>query len=192
MSETPSQTAGPYVHIGLAPLSQGLRGPDLGARIAGDGARGRPLTLTGRITDGAGAPVTDAVVELWQADALGLHPSPEEPRGEADARMAGWGRAATDEDGRFVFETIHPGPVPGPGPGGPPQAPHVTLWIVARGVNVGLRTRAYFEGDDLGADPLLAALGPERAATLIARRVPGGHHIDVRLQGEGETVFLEV
>lgn len=182
--ESASQTAGPYVHIGLLPNAAGLAmygGVDPGGAMRGEGARGVPLTLTGRVLDGLGAPCRDALVEAWQADADGHLPS-------RDPSFAGWGRSGCDaETGLFRFETVRPGPVAG-------QAPHVTLWIVARGINLGLQTRVYFAGDPaLATDPVLARIDPPvRRETLVARETEGRWHIDIRLQGEGETVFLDV
>ena len=133
LKETPSQTAGPYVHIGLAPslaVLGGVNVRDLGTGpVPGAGER---IAVTGRILDGAGAPVGDAIVELWQADSDGSY---------ANA----WGRAACDHNGAYRFDTVKPGRVPGPD--GRSMAPHLTLWIVARGINIGLHTRLYFEDE---------------------------------------------
>lgn len=196
--ETASQTAGPYVHIGCLPSLTGLGGasggPDLGAVMLREGARGERIAIEGRVLDGTGAPLRDALLELWQADAAGLYASPLERRGEADPAFAGWGRRASDaETGLFRFETVKPGRVPWPN--GRMQAPHCALWIAARGINLGLLTRIYF-ADEAAAnaeDPLLARVEPRgRAATMIAGRDGDAYRIDVRLQGEGETVFLDV
>lgn len=191
LRESPSQTAGPYVHLGLVPNLAGLGGPwaeDLGARVIEDGARGERASVTGRITDGLGVAVGDAIVEVWQADANGRF------RGEegADPSCRGFGRASCDGDGRFRFDTVRPGPVPWTD--GTPQAPHLTLWIVARGINVGLHTRLYFADDPRNeADPLLSRIQPAlRRDTLIARETDGAWHLPIRLQGEGETVFLDM
>lgn len=194
MSETPSQTAGPYLHIGLTPRSAGLGGPfpaDPGASMAEDAARGEHIAIRGRVLDGLGEPVRDAVVEAWQADAAGRLPG----RPGADPALTGWGRSACDSgSGEFGFDTIKPGGVPWPD--GRPQAPHVTLWIVARGINLGLHTRLYFpdEAEANARDPLLARIDPPvRARTLVAwADGPGLYRHDVRLQGEGETVFLDM
>jgi protocatechuate 3,4-dioxygenase alpha subunit len=198
LRETPSQTAGPYVHIGTVPTFAGLEGvypDDPGAGpLYGEGARGERIAITGRVLDGMDAPLCDAVVEIWQADADGLYPSPAETRGRADPAFRGWGRsAARGEAGLFRFETIRPGPVPLPD--GRTMAPHVAFWIVARGINLGLHTRMYFpeEGEANAADPVLNRIEhPVRRQTLIARREGEGYVFDIRLQGEGETVFLDV
>lgn len=203
--ETASQTAGPYVHIGLTPSVAGLDGPypDPGGEIAGPEAEGERIAIEGVIHDRQGAPIRDAVVELWQADAHGLYPSPHDPRAAAaDPHVLGWGRAACDgETGLFRFDTIRPGAVPHAGPGGAQglMAPHVSLWIVARGINTGLLTRLYFP-EDAGAhaaDPVLARIEhAERRRTLIAKRVEGRegppvYHLAIRIGGPDETVFLD-
>jgi len=138
--ESPSQTAGPYVHIGCTPNLAGLRmyDGDLGARMKTGPVKGQEITITGTVFDGDDAPLCDAMVEIWQADAEGLFASANEVRGQADPHFAGWGRAACDPDtGLFRFETVKPGGVPWTD--GRLQAPHVTLWIVARGINIGLQ-----------------------------------------------------
>lgn len=196
--ETPSQTAGPYVHIGAVPTFAGLEGiypEDLGSGpLYEDGVKGEKITIKGRIIDGSGTPLLDGVVELWQADAEGLYNSPNEPRGPADPRFRGWGRAATmGTDGVFTFETVKPGRVPWPD--GRMQAPHVTLWIVARGINIGLTTRMYFpdEADANAQDPLLARVEQKvRRETLVAAHKDGTYVHDIVLQGENETVFLDI
>lgn len=185
LRETPSQTAGPYVHIGLTPSLEGITGPnvrDLGAGpVPGSGLR---ITITGRIFDGSAAPVIDAVVELWQADADGQHTN-------------AWARVACDGTGAFSFDAIKPGRVASPD--GKPMAPHVTLWIVARGINVGLHTRLYFddEADANAADLVLnRIMDPRRRGTLIATRSEAEgratYTLDIRLQGDDETVFFDI
>jgi len=180
LKESPSQTAGPYVHIGMTPSLEGITGPnrpDLGSGAvpAGSGPR---IRVEGRIFDGGGAPLSDAVVELWQADADGTH-------------RAAFGRCACDGDGRFAFDTVKPGRVGA-------MAPHLTLWIVARGINVGLHTRLYFgdEAEANAADPVLLRVPPYRRETLIAALSPDGgvpyYKLEIRLQGDGETVFFDI
>ncbi|MFO7853842.1 MAG: protocatechuate 3,4-dioxygenase subunit alpha [Paracoccaceae bacterium] len=196
LSESASQTAGPYVHVGLVPNRAGLAGvypEDLGAVMAREGAKGERITLSGRIFDGTGAVLRDALVEIWQADAAGLYPSPRETRGRADPAFAGWGRCACDfETGEYRFETVKPGRTPFRD--GRMMAPYVAMWIVARGINLGLSTRVHFE-DEAEAnaeDPVLTRLDA-RARTLIAKKEgPGAYRFDVRLQGEDETVFFDV
>ncbi|MDR7142020.1 protocatechuate 3,4-dioxygenase subunit alpha [Rhizobium sp. BE258] len=197
LKETPSQTAGPYVHIGLTPNFcdiSGVYDGDLGTAMVNDKTTGERITVTGRIFDGAGALVRDAVIEIWQADSAGLYNSPSEMRGAADPNFTGWGRCPTRaEDGVYSFETIKPGKVPFKD--GRKQAPHITFWIVARGINLGLHTRMYFpeESEANAADPLLQRIEHrDRVATLIAARDGATYTFDIRLQGENETVFLDI
>ena len=198
LHESPSQTAGPYVHIGLMPNFCEIRGvfaEDPGRRLVNADTCGERITIRGRVYDGEEAPLSDAVIEIWQADADGLYPSPRETRGAADPNFSGWGRCAADlETGEFVFETIRPGSVPYPD--GREQAPHVTFWIVARGINLGLQTRLYFDdrAEANAADPLLALIEPHsRAGTLVAKTVGDGEfRFDIHLQGPRETVFLDI
>jgi protocatechuate 3,4-dioxygenase alpha subunit len=185
------------VHIGLTPNFCGIEGVwpvDLGTAMVNAKTKGERITVTGRVFDGAGAPVRDCVVEIWQADAAGLYPSPSETRGAADPNFAGWGRCpANGETGEYRFETIKPGRVPFPD--GRLQAPHISFWIVARGINLGLNTRLYF-ADEAAAnaeDPILARVeNPARLATLIAARTGNVFTFDVHLQGPKETVFLDI
>lgn len=198
LRESPSQTAGPYVHIGLAPGAAGFHtfAQELGQCIAPDGVPGPRIHVTGRVLDGFGAPVRDVLIEVWQADAAGIYPHPEDPRAaDCAPGFRGWGRVISDFDtGVFTFETIKPGPVPGRA--GKLQAPHLSLWLVARGINIGLNTRMNFPEDSAlhGADPVLQSIDPPaRKATLIAAAsAPGRYHFDIRLQGEAETVFLDI
>ncbi|MBB4567122.1 protocatechuate 3,4-dioxygenase subunit alpha [Rhizobium leucaenae] len=197
LRETPSQTAGPYVHIGLAPNFceiGGVYDADLGISLINDRTLGERITVKGRIFDGAGAAVKDAVVEIWQADSAGLYNSPSEMRGTADPNFVGWGRCPTSaEDGVFRFETVKPGRVPYKH--GRWMAPHITLWIVARGINIGLHTRMYFpdEAEANAEDPLLARIEHrDRVATLIASQDGSIYTFDVHLQGDKETVFLDI
>jgi len=197
LKETPSQTAGPYVHIGLTPNFCDIGGVyqrDLGIEMVNDKTTGERITVTGRIFDGAGALVRDAVIEIWQADSAGLYNSPSEMRGAADPNFAGWGRCPTlAEDGFYSFETVKPGTVPFKD--GRRQAPHISFWIVARGINIGLHTRMYFpeEAEANDADPLLKRIEHrDRVATLVAVRDGSTYTFDIRLQGENETVFLDI
>ncbi len=197
LKETASQTAGPYVHIGLAPNFIGISGilaADLGAAMVNENTRGERIVVTGRVLDGAGAPLKDAVIEIWQADAAGLYNSPSETRGKADRNFSGWGRQpANIEDGTFAFETIKPGAVPWPD--GRMQAPHISFWIVARGINIGLNTRMYFSDEEEAndKDPLLSRVElQDRAGTLIAPRKGNSFTFDIRLQGDAETAFFDI
>lgn len=197
--ETSSQTAGPYVHIGCTPNFVGIKGifeKDLGSgALYNDNALGQRITVRGTVYDGGGNALKDALIEIWQADSNGLYNSPSETRGAADPNFIGWGRSPGDMDtGEFVFETIKPGPVPFKG--GRMMAPHITFWIVARGINIGLHTRMYFpeEQEANASDPVLARVEHKsRLATLIATREEGStYRFDIRLQGEGETVFFDI
>lgn len=197
LKESASQTAGPYVHIGLTPSVAGIGGvygADLGAAMVNDRTRGERIRLTIRVIDGTGTPVRDALVEIWQADAAGIYNAPSDLRGGADPNFTGWGRRATDPTtGECVFETIKPGRVPFPD--GRLMAPHVTLWIVARGINIGLHTRLYFADEEAAnaEDPVLARIEHKvRVPTLIAAREGGGFVFDVHLQGDRETVFFDI
>ncbi|MCS3806005.1 protocatechuate 3,4-dioxygenase alpha subunit [Chromobacterium alkanivorans] len=194
LRETASQTAGPYVHIGLAPQQAGFdvyRNP-IGASLLADGLEGQPIVLSGQVLDGAGAPVRDALLEIWQADAHGRYAGPEA------AGFRGWARACTDFDkGRYRIDTIKPGRVMGRD--GRWMAPHINVWLVARGINLGLHTRIYFadEAEANAADPVLSLIdGEGRLQTLLALPESASdglaYRFDIRLQGEGETVFFEL
>lgn len=197
LKESPSQTAGPYVHIGLTPNFAEITGvypEDLGIRMVNDKTKGERIVVKGRVLDGTGTPLKDALVEIWQADADGLYNSPSEVRGSADANFTGWGRCPSGmDDGVFTFETIKPGRVPYPD--GRLQAPHITFWVVARGINIGLHTRMYF-GDEEAAnaeDPILNRIEHRvRVPTLIAQREGNVYTFDIHLQGEKETVFFDI
>lgn len=180
LKESPSQTAGPYVHIGCVPSFAGLKGMyggrDLGAEMITGNPEGRRITLSFRIIDGAGEPLRDAMVEIWQ-------PGPAGDFGPTEG-FSHWGRQATAADtGDVVFETLMPGAPSG-------QAPHVFVWIAARGINIGLMTRIYFPDQDNAADPVFALAGA-RADTLVATSAEGGFTHEIYLQGDKETVFFD-
>ncbi|MGY3439673.1 MULTISPECIES: protocatechuate 3,4-dioxygenase subunit alpha [unclassified Marinovum] len=191
LKESASQTAGPYVHIGLAPGDAGfdIYREELGRDIAGPNAKGQRITVTGTVFDGSGAPIKDVLIEVWQANAAGVYPG----KGTVEEGFRGWGRVVPDFDsGVFTFETVKPGPVMGRN--GREMAPHLNLWLVSRGINIGLNTRMYFGDEDAnGTDPVLSLVEqPHRRATLIARAEANRYHFDIRLQGEDETVFFDV
>lgn len=201
LRETASQTAGPYVHIGLAPGAAGFKTFDqeLGTDIAGPNAKGERIAVEGVVFDGTGSPLKDVLIEVWQANAAGVYAHPADRRSaEVEEGFRGWGRVISDfATGLWSFETVKPGVVPGRN--GRPMAPHLNLWIVARGINIGLNTRMYFadETDANAADPVLNLIEQEnRRPTLIARREERDgrpvYRFDIRLQGENETVFLDV
>jgi len=193
LKETPSQTAGPYVHIGLAPGAAGfdIYREELGHDIAGPNAAGERIRIQGVVIDGTGAPVKDVLLETWQANAQGLYAHPESA-GEVEDGFRGWGRVITDfATGEWSFDTVKPGPTLGRN--GQMQAPHINLWIVARGINLGLNTRLYFEDEDNSSDPVLNSIEWEhRRATLLAKRTGNTYRFDIRLQGQDETVFFDI
>ncbi|CAD7023856.1 protocatechuate 3,4-dioxygenase subunit alpha [Pseudorhizobium halotolerans] len=198
LKESPSQTAGPYVHIGCTPNFTGVHGvfdKDLGSgSMVNDQTRGERITIRGRVIDGSGTPLRDALVEIWQADAEGFYNSPSETRGTADPNFFGWARCPGDMDtGEFVFETIKPGRVPFRD--GRMMAPHVNFWIVARGINIGLNTRMYFSDEEEanGQDPILARIEHKvRVPTLMGQRDGDTVTFDIHLQGDKETIFFDV
>jgi protocatechuate 3,4-dioxygenase, alpha subunit len=196
LKESPSQTAGPYVHIGLAPGAAGFNifERELGWDIAGPDAQGNRIRVEGIVYDGTGAPVKDVLIEAWQADANGIYPHVEDPRhADCATGFRGWGRVITDFDtGVWGFDTIKPGVVQGRNARA--MAPHINLWIVARGINIGLNTRMYFDDEDNAADPVLNLVEQvHRRDTLIAHKIrPNTYRFDIRLQGEGETVFMDI
>lgn len=198
LKETPSQTAGPYVHIGCTPNFSGIDiygGTDLGAVMKTGPVKGQEITITGTVIDGMGAPLRDVMVEIWQPDAAGLFASANETRGQADPHFTGWGRSASDmTTGEFRFDTVKPGAVPMPD--GRMQAPHISVWVVARGINVGLQTRIYFEDEAAAneSDPILTRLEHQsRIPTLLAQKTgDGAYRFDIRLQGPDETIFFDI
>jgi protocatechuate 3,4-dioxygenase alpha subunit len=186
---TPSQTVGPFFHFSLTTDKHSVR------CIAGPQARGERVWLSCRVLDGAGLPVNDAMIEVWQADSQGRYPSPG--GGEADAadpECLGFGRLATDQDGRCEFETIKPGRVPGPGD--VLQAPHLDVAVFGRGLLKQLFTRIYFAGDPSNEEDYVLNLVPEeRRTTLMAHAEaarPGHWQFEIHLQGEQETAFFDV
>ena len=188
---TPSQTVGPFFAVGLdraetADLTQGGT------------ARGERIEIEGQVRDGDGAPIPDAMLEIWQANAAGKYAHPDDKQEKpADPNFLGFGRAFADKAGRFRFITVRPGAVPGRG--NALQAPHFAITILARGLLKALTTRAYFAGEPLNdSDPLLSSIDdPKRRATLIAEPDGAdGWRMDIRLQrgalGDAETVFLDI
>jgi len=191
---TPSQTVGPFFHLGMDRPEWN----DLTRDNAPTALGGERICIEGRVIDGDGLPVPDAVIELWQANAAGRynHPDDRQEDKPLDPNFRGFGRVATDAEGRFRVVTVKPGPVPGGG--NALQAPHINIAVFARGLLKHLYTRIYF-ADEAGnaGDPLLCAIEDERARrSLLADRAPGGspphYHFDIVLQGEGETAFLDI
>lgn len=177
---TASQTVGPYVHIGFARL--------FNDNLAPEGVPGERVAVSGTIVDGAGQPMTDGIVEIWQADATGHYTHPES--GGAARQFRGFGRVATDRTGTFRFTTVKPGRVPGPG--GVLQAPHLSILIFSRGLLKHLSTRMYFPDEPANAEDAILKLVPaERRDTLVARRDGHGLAWNIVLQGRDETVFFD-
>jgi len=191
LKETPSQTGGPYVHIGTLPAVAGLpvrTQERLDVLVAGS-VPGERIRIEGMIWDGSGHPVMDALIELWQADAKGRHDNPD---------FLGFGRAAADfTTGLWSFETVKPGVLPWRD--GRAQAPHVSLLIFARGINIHLHTRMYFSdaAEANATDPVLKSIEQAgRRDTLVGVRGERDgmviYRFDIRLQGENETVFFDM
>jgi protocatechuate 3,4-dioxygenase, alpha subunit len=202
LPETPSQTAGPYVHIGLIPNQAGfdIFENNFGADIAGPDVAGERIVIEGTTLDASGHAAKDVLVETWQANAAGRYNHPADRQDKAlDPAFRGWARTGTDfETGLYQIRTIKPGPVAGRR-GRKRMAPHVSFWIASRGINIGLATRMYF-GDEAAAnadDPVLNIIEqPERRQTLIAARSERDgqavYTFDIFLGGERETVFFDV
>jgi protocatechuate 3,4-dioxygenase, alpha subunit len=187
---TPSQTVGPFFAIGL-PWADG-------PYVVPEGTPGA-VTITGRVTDGAGDPVPDALVETWQADPDGGFGHPDDPRqpappGDGPAAGRRFGRCPTDDDGRYRIVTVRPAALPAGD--GTTEAPHIDVSVFARGLLDRVVTRIYFpdEPDANAADPVLSAINERlRRDTLLAiADAPDVYRFDIRLQGEGETVFFDV
>jgi protocatechuate 3,4-dioxygenase alpha subunit len=186
---TPSQTVGPFFHLGMAR-------PDWADLTVGN-PKGERIAIEGRVLDGDGAPVPDAVIEVWQANAAGRYNHSDDKRDDAplDPGFRGFGRVATGEDGGFRLVAIKPGPVPGRGNAW--QAPHINVAVFARGLLRHLHTRIYFANDPRNAaDPLLSSIEDDTVRdTLLARRAEGEppvYRFDIVLQGENETAFLDI
>jgi len=204
MSEiTPSQTVGPFFAYGLTPTGRCHWDPNgtyswketVGDNLVTPDAAGQKIHVEGRIIDGDGKPINDAMIEIWQADAQGRYASRGDTNARPNTQFKGFGRSATDKEGVFGFDTIKPGSVPGPG--GKPQAPHIMFCIFSRGMLRQVYTRMYFADEAANAaDPILALVPADRRDTLLARKEMRGdlpvYRFDIRVQGENETVFFEV
>lgn len=194
LGQTPSQTVGPFFSFGLAPDQYGYAFRSLvGGTLADDTTVGTRIRITGRVIDGQGQPVKDALIEIWQADAEGRYAHPADPR-SSNTHFKGFGRVGTgtDPECRYRFDTIMPGAI------GTDAAPHINVIVFARGMLNHLYTRLYFEdqAEANARDAVLQSVPPERRATLIARHdktVPNPtYRFDIRLQGVDETVFFDV
>ena len=197
LKQTPSQTVGPFFAYGLTPRQYGYPLADVvDNRLVGDGTEGERIRIIGQVLDGAGEPVADALVEIWQANAHGRYNHPADTRSDnlLDPDFTGAGRmgTGTDAENRFIFETVKPGPI------GDGQAPHVNVIVTLRGLLSHVYTRIYFSDEAAAnaADPVLAAVEESRRPTLIAERreTPAGiaYRFDIRMQGGRETVFFDV
>ena len=201
LHETPSQTGGPYVHIGLLPQQANIKvfENNFNNQLVQENTLGERIRLEGQVFDGLGLPLRDVLIEIWQADANGVYPSTADIQDKVvDPNFLGWGRTGADfETGFWSFNTVKPGAVPGRK--GTTQAPHIALIIFARGINIGLNTRVYFE-DEAEAnaqDPVMNGIEwAPRRQTLIAKREERDgevvYRFDIHIQGEDETVFLDI
>jgi len=200
---TPSQTVGPFFAYGLTPKGRCQWDPNgsyswketVSDNLVTPDASGTRIRIEGRVLDGDGAPINDAMIEIWQADAQGRYANPRDNRARPNAKFKGFGRSATDKSGVYSFDTIKPGTVPGPG--GKPQAPHIVVCIYSRGMLRQVYTRLYFADEaSNAADPILALVPEDRRGTLIAHKQAKGdmsvYTFDIRVQGENETVFFDV
>jgi protocatechuate 3,4-dioxygenase alpha subunit len=204
MSEiTPSQTVGPFFAYGLTPTGRCQWDPNgqyswketIGDNLITPDASGERIHIEGVIRDGDGAPIIDAMIEIWQADAQGRYAHPRDDRALPNAAFKGFGRSATDKNGEYGFDTVKPGAVPGPN--GKAQAPHIVVCIFSRGMLRQIYTRLYFsDAAANAADPILALVPADRRGTLIAAKETRGgktvYRFDIRVQGENETVFFDI
>lgn len=191
LKQTPSQTVGPYFAYGLTPEQYGYDFNELaGNRLTDDETEGERIHIVGRVLDGEGNAVDDAMIEIWQADAQGRYAHPADPRG-SNLAFKGFGRygTGTDPELRFMFDTIKPGSVEG-------QAPHITMCVMCRGMLSHAFTRIYFSDEANQGDAVLATVPEDRRATLIAKREETAagivYRFDVHLQGGKETVFFDL
>jgi protocatechuate 3,4-dioxygenase alpha subunit len=194
--QSPSQTVGPFFAYALVPESYGKPGIATNL-LASPATKGERIRIEGKVLDGNGAPVNDAMIEIWQANAAGRYRHPADTRADVavDASFSGFGRTMTDANGAFAFETVKPGRVPGRG--NTLQAPHIGVMVLARGMPNHAYTRIYFadEAQANGEDAVLTSIESARRGTLIARRSDangvGVYRFDIRLQGADETVFFD-
>ena len=167
----------------------------VGANLVTPDASGTKVRIEGRVLDGDGMPINDAMLEIWQADAQGRYAHPRDSQTRPNTKFTGFGRSATDKNGVYSFDTIKPGPVPGPN--GKPQAPHIVFCIFSRGMLRQIHTRLYFADETANdSDPILTLVPTDRRGTLIAHKEMRGelavYRFDIRVQGDGETVFFDI
>jgi protocatechuate 3,4-dioxygenase alpha subunit len=192
---TPSQTVGPFFAYGLTSNGKYDWNDAFTNNLVTSDTSGERIRVEGRVFDGDGQPVPDCMLEIWQADAQGRFSDPKDQRALPNSAFRGFGRCGTDPNGDYSFDTIRPGSVPDPD--GRAQAPHILLAIFGRGMLLHLYTRIYFDGEAANAaDPVLALVPADRRSTLIAARQPGNgnavYRLDIRLQGDNETVFFDI
>jgi len=189
--QTPSQTVGPYFAYGLSPEQYGYQqnlSSIAGSQMAEGDVEGERIRVEGRVFDGNGAPISDALIEVWQADSLGRYAHPADPRGSNNT-FKGFGRCGTGTDprNRFWFDTIKPGKV------ADDQAPHLNVIVTMRGMLLHAFTRIYFSDESANeTDAVLRNVPPARRATLIATKQSGNlYRFDIHMQGDAETVFFD-
>jgi len=195
LTQTPSQTVGPYFAYGMLPREYGYAWNSVvgNTLVTDDDTPGERIELAGTVYDGAGDPVVDALIEIWQPNAAGFfdHPADDRTGKSVQARFHGFGRCGTDTEGRFGFHTIKPGAL------SPAQAPHINVIVMMRGILVHGFTRIYFadEVDANAADPVLQSVPKERQASIVCEldAVPTPRYrFDIHMQGDAETVFFDV
>ena len=191
LRQTPSQTVGPYFAYGLSPEQYGYQQnltSIAGSQMVEGDIEGQRIRVEGRVFDGTGNPISDALIEVWQADASGRYAHPADPRG-SNSTFKGFGRCGTGTDprNRFWFDTIKPGKP------GDDQAPHLNVIVTMRGMLLHAFTRIYFPDELANAtDKVLRLVPAERRDTLIATSLGGGvYRFDIHMQGDNETVFFD-
>ena len=180
---TPSQTIGPFFAYGLTPEQYGYDFKEIASgTMIDDTVEGERIVIKGRVLDGKGTPVDDAMIEIYQTDHKG-----EYVNNTGNSNFTGFGRfgTGTDPENRFIFSTIKPGSMDG-------QAPHITFMVFGRGMLNHQYTRLYFSDEDNSTDPVLQLVPRERRHTLIAEKKGHEYHFDIVLQGDNETVFFDI
>jgi len=188
---TPSQTVGPYFAYGLTPLDRYEWNDAFSNNLVTPDAVGTRIRVEGRVVDGDGEAIPDAMIEIWQADGQGRFIVPDEDGVKPNTAFRGFGRCPTDSNGYFAFDTVKPGAIAGPD--GKMQAPHLLVAYFSRGLLTHLFTRIYFSDEAANAsDPILSLVPIERRDTLIAKKVGDIYRYDFYMQGDKETVFFGV